>query len=427
MHAKWLSLHFKKGEAKTPLFSNQTSAAPASQLATSLPGHHQHQLVQEILKVGPRPGTPPLPATSPLPPPTLAALDTTPSQQDPASQLVTELFESIKLKSDDSSSSKPPIGPAAASNNVSDSKPAQVKDFKAGLRKVNQHPLSHDKQETPSQINFKSQLKKTNTSLYAQPSTQTSPQKEESESEQGPVDFKSQLKKVKSTKTSDTPADHQEKGQDLNSVKASLKSVSKQNIEAEDEDENKRKSTGSISSLKKMWEDGEVREGDQERPGSVVKFEKRVWPPVPSTETEKPMVPVKPTVKPPPTSKPPPPKEPSCKPPPKPTPSAKPMVCNIYAAPNSVPPKPNISIPTRKSKPVGNGQQQDSQETGAADAVTKNGSQDTRADSTDSGLSSTNDKDNLMDLSVSLENLLDSLSKEGITKASAMSASDKVS
>ena len=32
---------------------------------------------------------------------------------------------------------------------------------------------------------------------------------------------------------------------------------------------------------------------DSERPGSVVKFEKRVWPPVPSTETEKPMVPVR--------------------------------------------------------------------------------------------------------------------------------------
>merc|ERR1719211_137362 len=89
-----------------------------------------------------------------------------------------------------------------------------------------------------------------------------------------------------------------------------------------------------------------------ERPGSVVKFEKRVWPPVPSTETEKPMVPVKPTVKPPPTSKPPPPKEPAFKPPAKPITTAKPPVCNIYAAPSNVPgrsgggtssSKPNIS------------------------------------------------------------------------------------
>ena len=48
------------------------------------------------------------------------------------------------------------------------------------------------------------------------------------------------------------------------------------------------------------------------------------------------------------------------------------------------------------------------------------------ADSTDSGLSSSNDKDNLVDLSQSLENLLTNISKEGLTKATAMSASDKV-
>ena len=75
--------------------------------------------------------------------------------------------------------------------------------------------------------------------------------------------------------------------------------------EARIEEENKRKSTGSISSLVKMWEPSSPRDAsgasavspslasDSERPGSVVKFEKRVWPPVPSTETEKPMVPVK--------------------------------------------------------------------------------------------------------------------------------------
>ena len=79
--------------------------------------------------------------------------------------------------------------------------------------------------------------------------------------------------------------------------------------------------------------------GDDNSPGQAdkhgtVKFEKRVWPPVPNTETEKPMVPVKPTVKPPaPTTKPPPPKEPMVKPPPKPAMAVKPNVCNIYAAP----------------------------------------------------------------------------------------------
>ena len=103
--------------------------------------------------------------------------------------------------------------------------------------------------------------------------------------------------------------------------------------------EEKRKSSGSISSLVKIWEleSASSPKDDfspaDERPGSVVKFEKRIWPPIPACETEKPMVPIKPTVKPPaPTTRPPPPKEPSWKP--KPVPAAKPMVCNIYAAPN---------------------------------------------------------------------------------------------
>ena len=146
------------------------------------------------------------------------------------------------------------------------------------------------------------------------------------------------------------------------------------------------------------------------------------------------MVPVKPTVKPPPTSKPPPPKEPSCKPPPKPSPMAKPMVCNIYAAPTSLgpTPKPNISAAKPKPKVSSAGatkeqQQQEQKTVPHSKAKTNNGTTaSARADSTDSGLSSSNDKDTVVDLSVSLENLLGSLSKDGITKASAMSASDKV-
>ena len=365
---------------------------------TTPASHHQQKLVQEMV----RSETPPLPASSPLPPPAS-------SSGDPASQLVTELFESIKLKSDEDrthASNKPP--PAAKETK---SKPT-VTDFKAGLRKVNQHPLSQDKSQDPvsSQINFKSQLKKTNSSLYAQPS---SGQQDDpcDTPEPGKVDFKAQLKKVKNSKQANSSNDNTtaaSDSQDLNNVKASLRSVSKHNIDQEQQEseEEKRRSTGSISSLKKMWEEG--GEGD-DRPGSVVKFEKRVWPPVPSTETEKPMVPVKPTVKPPPTSKPPPPREPSCKPPPKPSPATKPMVCNIYAAPSSVPPRPSIS----STKP----KLQDKSKTAG----------DARADSTDSGLSSSNDKDAVLDLSVSLENILETLAREGaITKTSAMTASEKV-
>ena len=371
-----------------------------------------HQLVQEMAS-----STPPLPSLSPLPPAQTGG--------DPASQLVTELFESIKLKSDGPS---PPSRPPAATSGGGEATQKPVQDFKAGLRKVNQHPISHDKPvEPPAQINFKSQLKKTNSSLYAQPSTGAREGEEEGE-EPAVVDFKSQLKKVKTK-----PSSHQaEPSQDLSQLKASLRAV-RQTVELQDEDEgeveereereDKRRSTGSISSLKKMWEDGagdgrDPPSGD-ERPASVVKFEKRVWPPVPSTETEKPMVPVKPTVKPPPTSKPPPPKEPSCKPPPKPSQSRSPLVCNIYAAPNSVPPRPNISAAKPKLPSASPGPRS------SKAAASSNGA-DKRADSTDSGLSSSNDKDNLVDLSLSLENLLTNISKEGLTKATAMSASDKV-
>ncbi|CAB4069723.1 unnamed protein product [Lepeophtheirus salmonis] len=82
-----------------------------------------------------------------------------------------------------------------------------------------------------------------------------------------------------------------------------------------------------------MWESettGNTSQSDKVT-SQTVKFEKRVWPPVPNTEqSEKPMVPVKPTVKPPPpTSKPP--KEPTVKPPPKPT--VRLPANNIYAAP----------------------------------------------------------------------------------------------
>ena len=184
----------------------------------------------------------------------------------------------------------------------------------------------------------------------------------------------------------------------------------------------------------------------------------RVWPPVPSTETEKPMVPVKPTVKPPPTSKPPPPKEPSFKPPPKPSTSVKPSVCNIYAAPSSIASrnntKPNISttkpkLPTvrlsssesktpvlssesanRNSASDPSSKPTESAPSAKVDNTSmiseRGGSSETRADSTDSGLSSSYDKDSLVDFSQSLENILVSLSNEGITKATAMSASDKV-
>ena len=171
---------------------------------------------------------------------------------------------------------------------------------------------------SPPPVNFKSQLKKTNNSaLYAQPGTQEEP---------GVVDFKSALRKVeKPGRPGASEVQANAAGSPDLGFRAGLRSVAGGDLhkravadtllpsnndeeEVEEsilEEENKRKSTGSISSLVKMWEPSSPRDAagasavfpslasDSDRPGSVVKFEKRVWPPVPSTETEKPMVPVK--------------------------------------------------------------------------------------------------------------------------------------
>jgi len=434
----------------------------------------QQQLLQEIVE----PNTPPLPSNSPLPPLT--------SESTPAAQLVTELFESLKAKS----VNEPLNSEGHNDMTENNDKQTNMTDFKAGLRKV-PHPMSQENklhEQACTQVDFKAQLKKTNhQTLYAQP---LSP-KEDSQTE----NFKLQLRKVNNNRPpSDDISISSVPCQEKTDFRSSLRSVSsdfkKQLVEEKDRksdsevnklkekdatvsddksdsyskddmltSESKRKSTGSISSLVKIWETSDsptspvIPQSEscqptsnsptniEERPGSVVKFEKRVWPPVPSTETEKPMVPVKPTVKPAPTSKPPPPNEPVCKPPPKPAPAAKPSMCNIYAAPNSANQKNtgNISVQNKPNisgnKPKLTSRQTTSQESlkspntvssATAEEQNQTGRSDKRADSTDSGLSSSYDKESLVDISQSLDNILFGLSEEGVTKASAMSASDKV-
>ena len=221
----------------------------------------------------------------------------------PAAQLVTELFESFK--------SKPKPEPEPKSHEI---------DFKANLRKVKE-PTKIGKESPPKQIDFKAQLKKTDSS-YSKPEVEQRKNSAD-DSDKSPVDFKSRLRKV-SGSVPTTEAKNEE-------------------VAVVPEQDDKRKSTGSISSLRKMWESGESpklggRKQDESGAGQTVKFEKRIWPPVPNTETEKPMVPVKPTVKPaPPTTKPPPPREqPPSASASKPPTASKPNVCNIYAAPSVV-------------------------------------------------------------------------------------------
>lgn len=290
----------------------------------------------------------------------------------PADMLVNELFESFKAKSNK----------AKAMNNPSEGvedKSVTAIDFKANLRKVKKPLDEHQqtqKEIKANQIDFKSNLKKKSESnptpleepqqpalvdfkakLRKSTASPSSSSKVDNKDEMDPssasLDFKARLRKVSDSKDSSCKSPIKDAFDSDKKAQEKRESIDSADASGENNDD-KRKSTGSISSLRKMWESSTPKAIDSPDPGnaeagklsnsnSTVKFEKRVWPPVPNTETEKPMVPVKPTVKPPaPTTKPPPPKEPLVKPPPKPAMAVKPNVCNIYAAP---------TVATARAKP----------------------------------------------------------------------------
>jgi hypothetical protein len=336
---------------------------------------------------------------------------------NPQSMLISELFESVKAKG---STAKAPLA-----ERVSEPAPTNEIDFKANLRKVSKiNSDETEKARTPTQIDFKSQLKKKPSSephketsnsqdnsspkdksnndettnlvdfksklrKSTKPETSASANLSQNDSPE-PVDFKSRLRKVSGSGKPSTPTQHspsnnddeqlQERRDSLDQLDAQdkLDSSDKRDSLGSIEENEKRRSTGSISSLRKMWESSpkiggrkssqqpeEVEAADQSPEAApvtsgTVKYEKRVWPPVPNTEMEKPMVPVKPTVKPPaPTTKPPPPKESpvsGIKIAPKPAMAVKPNVCNIYASPSVVQPKPR---PPTKTVPTKNGSTND--------------------------------------------------------------------
>ncbi|CAB3359411.1 Hypothetical predicted protein [Cloeon dipterum] len=164
---------------------------------------------------------------------------------DPAAQLVAELGESLRPQH----------------------KPVETK---SALRKVS------DSNST----SFKAQLKKFDS------------QKKDAETD-SPINFKSRLRKIDSS-------DKNRKQDEEEKESAEKKRDSGESLRA-DEPEDKRKSTGSISSLKKLWEnkDDETaavakeasKEEANEDEGKVAS--KRVWPP---PADEKPAVPTKPAV-----------------------------------------------------------------------------------------------------------------------------------
>ena len=374
--------HVNRGadiEAIRPFLGSDNSktaqrSAMESQLMTEIKDHKSSKQDHHNLKHDNHPGL------------TTNADQTTPvanskSNNTPAAMLVSELFESFKSKS----SNKPGTTPstAAAAATIPDEPVKPEVDFKVNLRKVvktksstsNAAAGDHDHKEDNNdndddssakkgQIDFKSNLKKTsdlnitakdvdnsrNSNVVVVdfkvklkkpsktlPSAPTAAEDEAAAANSAaePLDFKARLRKVsgsKSSPTKESVVSETSKPPAIAVIDEKRDSITSTESETMDD---KRKSTGSISSLRKMWEssprplrsthpptdldktcDGGITsptsdESWDKQNAATVKFEKRVWPPVPSTETEKPMVPVKPTVKPPaPTTKPPPPKEP---------------------------------------------------------------------------------------------------------------------
>ena len=243
--------------------------------------------------------------------------------QDPASRLVAEL--AADATKDERNS--PPEGRA----NKSQGQVSPV-DFKANLRKVSAggnsdaiKAINETKAETPAS-SFKAQLKKTS-------ETNNKKKTEEEQENLGPIiDFKSRLRRVDGLKTE--PDDIE---------------LNAENEQGGEEGDDKRRSTGSISSLKKLWEtkendtskesnsdqispkmanrnkpdvparspqlgSGSEDQGSPEE--SKYRGDRRVWPP---PSEDKPAVPTKPVVRP---------AKPTV-----PPPSTKPPLLAIYATP----------------------------------------------------------------------------------------------
>ncbi|XP_063632988.1 tyrosine-protein kinase Abl isoform X1 [Cydia splendana] len=164
------------------------------------------------------------------PPPNDLVMQT--SFGDPVTRLVSELSESLNMEALKKSDKK---------EQPKDKETVSPIDLKAGLRKTSYNNIQKT-DEKPT--DFKSQLKKVDKKVAAK--------EEESRSI---IDFKSRLRKVDSS----TPATNGTKNSpDQDSKKSDERKSDSGSLETEEED--KRRSTGSISSLKKLWENKESDE-----------------------------------------------------------------------------------------------------------------------------------------------------------------------
>ncbi|KAF4521365.1 hypothetical protein B566_EDAN006954 [Ephemera danica] len=320
--------------------------------------------------------------------------------QDPAAQLVSELGETMHLTS------------RSVENNVNHSPPDKAVlspvDIKTSLRRVNRT----DNNTLDAPTGFKAQLKK------FEPATKKTVVVKEEKETTAPIDFKSRLRKVDSLEKGkkgdeDEPVGKLQVEEDSNKKRESMESST---LKPEDADD-KRRSTGSISSLKKLWEtkEGTTPGTDTDQSSEQVspklkktevieseiieekapvqddnsKSNKRTWPP---NSDEKPIVPTKPIVK-------------AVKPV---LPANSSKVPSIYATPNQQ--------TTLKTSPTNKQQQQ---VTPPPIPTEKPGD-----DSVEKRVS---DKDNILEISQALESSLTSLkSSNNVSTSSIIQLSDKV-
>ncbi|XP_059484806.1 tyrosine-protein kinase Abl isoform X3 [Neocloeon triangulifer] len=190
----------------------------------------------------------------------ISPVDSSHMANDPAAQLVAELGETMRAVKD--------VSPPEKSAKV---------EAKSGLRRVGEATAA----------SFKAQLKKFDS------------KKSKDEEPENPINFKSRLRKVDSLEKNKKQEDEEKEKAVEVAKETEKKRDSGEGLKTTDEPEDKRKSTGSISSLKKLWENKEgsadekqAAEEPEEDPKAAGK---RVWPP--AAADEKPVVPTKPLVK----------------------------------------------------------------------------------------------------------------------------------
>lgn len=163
---------------------------------------------------------------------------------DPVTRLVSELSESLNLEAR-RERPRPSVNPTPAPAPESDC--LSPGDLKSTLRKTTYNKTDVDVKTT----DFKSQLKKVDTNRIIN--------SKDDEAGRAIIDFKSRLRKVDSTpatngtaKKEQTSPDDKQTKKESDLERKPSESGSLDTSGADDED--KRRSTGSISSLKKLWE-----------------------------------------------------------------------------------------------------------------------------------------------------------------------------